>query len=542
MPETKEKNEVLIVRVTNSQNYWNWVRNKISSYQQAIKNTFRLLTRFNGSQDPNAFHNMLEEDFKNMAQDEIKISSYTMVAPNRHQLTQRIVSIANPIVLEALRRIPRYETVDPVYFDEHPTVPKIGGGRAFNTVLEAIGMGILSAEHEAHSAFNQEMISALTLTSMDAKAITGTHANLKKSVINSIEAETQALKTRIHSSLAPVPLSIDFRTFALKILLKGFYPKYQWADFWIEQLSSLIETISDQAFRHVVNPYAPIEKLRQSAKRQLAPYLKLILSQDQSLLFSEDYLQNISVEIQEQILISLLFAGGDNIKKYLDHLFIELAKANLEAPLSKEDLQAYITETGRLYTTIYAQPGKALEDFTIQFEGKTYTILKGDEIHYSTWVANRDTKEWGEDGSEFNPYRVENKNKKLNPLATFGSGSRVCRGKTLTLTIVEYVAQEFMKDFCWQAFVDDIPETHPTEFNFNNGVQGRLEYIFRARMAPSKTVHNIPKNEAVQNLAPIYANNQMVLFANQDLDETISEEETNTLDNSFAHAPGDSYS
>lgn len=292
---------------------------------------------------------------------------------------QRIISIGNPVILAALRKIPRTETVDADYFNRNPETPRIGGGRAFNSVLEAIGMGILSAEHGLHAPFIQEMISTLTIRSI-AEALAQEENSYKSWLAHVVKEETQLLLAHIkQAGESQQPFSPDFRIYALKVFLRGFYPNAFWEESWIQQLSQIIE------------------------------------------------------------------------------------------------------ETGRLYTTIYAQPGKALEDFTIEYLGKKVFVKAGDELHYTTWIANRDKMEWGESAAEFNPEKHQSHYTRLNPLATFGSGSRVCRGKSLTLAIIEYFTTQVLELTSWTAYVDGKTNYHPTELNFNNGVKGNITYTFQLR-------------------------------------------------------------
>lgn len=149
-----------------------------------------------------------------------------------------------------------------------------------------------------------------------------------------------------------------------------------------------------------------------------------------------------------------------------------------------EELKLYITEVGRLYTTIYAQPGEALEDFIIEYKDEIIHIKAGDKLHYSTWIANRDTQEWGPFANEFKPEENQQQYTRLHPLATFGDGSRVCRGKSITLAIIEYLTANVLEEFRWKSYVDGQDNSHPTEFNFNNGVQGKPGFTFMAVKRP----------------------------------------------------------
>ncbi len=489
MPATNQgrnENTVIITRTEAGQNsYIKRAKDKLYDYGRAVSNTYQLLMNFNAKNDPNAFHNLLQREFDVLPEGEVKILELPVLAPGKDQICQRIVSIGNPVILAALRKIPRTETVAPDYFTSHPDVPKISGGRAFD-VLKNIGMGILSAEHELHSAFTQEMIASLTIRSIEETPSSAPNSH-KPSFIKVVKEETQLLINAMkHAAESQQQFSPDFRFYALKIFLRGFYPNASWKDEWIHQLSQIIEEVSDSAFKHIVDPYTDVEKLRKQAKLKLDPFIDLIMEEEQSFFLSKDYVATTEQDTLKQIIVSLLFAGGDNIKKYLDHIFVEFGNESIrnhylkEKP-SAEYLKILIEEVGRLHTTIYAQPGKALEDFTIEYKGKKILIKAGDELHYTTWVANRDSMEWGPKSEEFNPEVHQPHYAKLNPLATFGSGSRVCRGKSLTFAIIEYLTGQALELFSWEALVNGEKNHHPTEFNFNNGVKGEMTYSFRLR-------------------------------------------------------------
>ncbi|MCL9683867.1 cytochrome P450 [Legionella maioricensis] len=504
MPATNQgrnENTVLITRADapGQDSHFNWSKNKLYDYGKAVSNTYQLLMNFDAKNDPNAFHHLLQSQFDALPEDEVKILEIPVLAPGKDKICQRIVAIGNPVILAELRKIPRAETVEPDYFTRNPNTPKISGGRAFGSVLEAIGMGILSAEHELHAPFSQEMIATLTMRSIN-ETPSKTENSHKPWFIEVVKEETKILINAMKQAAASQQqFSPDFRFYALKVFLRGFYPNASWKDEWIHQLSQAIEDISDSAFKHVVDPYANVEKLRKEAKLRLDPFIDLIMQEDQSFFLSKDYVAHTTPDILRQIIISLLFAGGDNIKKYLDHVFVEFGNESIrnrylkEKP-SAEYLKILIQEIGRLHTTIYAQPGKALEDFTIEYKGKKILIKAGDELHYTTWVANRDTMEWGPKAGQFNPEEHQPHYTKLNPLATFGSGSRVCRGKYLTLAMIEYITEQALELFSWDALVNKEKNHHPTEFNFNNGVKGKIEYTFRSRpQAPLVTPEAIPE-------------------------------------------------
>lgn len=517
MPATNEgmdENKVIITRTnTPSQDsYIKWAKDKLYDYGRAVSNTYQLIMNFNAKNDPNAFHSLLQSEFDTLSPNEVKILEIPVLAPGKDKICQRIVSIGNPVILAELRKIPRAETVNPDYFTRNLNIPKISGGRAFGSVLEAIGMGILSAEHELHSPFTQEMITTLTIRSIEETPSKAENSH-KPWFIKVVKEETQLLINTIKQEAeSQQQSSPDFRFYALKIFLRGFYPNASWSDEWIRHLSQAIEDISDSAFKHVVDPYADVEKLRKEAKLRLDPFIDLIMQEDQSFFLSKDYVAQTEQDLLRQIIISLLFAGGDNIKKYLDHIFVEFGNESIRNHYLKEKpdaeyLKILIQEVGRLHTTIYAQPGKALEDFTIEYKGKKILIKAGDELHYTTWVANRDTMEWGPKAEEFNPEEHQPHYAKLNPLATFGSGSRVCRGKSLTLAIIEYLTEQALELFSWDALVNGEKNHHPTEFNFNNGVKGKMTYTFRPRpqelLIIPEAIPETPKEKTTRPWKPV---------------------------------------
>lgn len=485
-PENKKiDNKVTITTLnTGNENAVGWVINKLYDYKKAMSNTYHLAREYGAGKDPNAFHKFLQDEYAKIPKNKLKVLTLPVLAPSSTQICQRVLAIGNPVILAALRQIPREETVNPSYYEKHPNVPKIGGGRAFDSVLEAIGMGVLSTEDKIHSPFTQQMIATLTIKSIDNNENQFADNAAKKWFVSVVKQETEQLMMLIkRAATRNERLALDFRFYALKIFLRGFYPDTSWDDSWIQTLSQTIEEVSDLAFKCMMDPYANLENLRQEAKKRLDPYINKIMEQDQSFYLSKEYVDKTDKEILKQIIISLLFAGGDNINKFLGHAFVvfgseQIRNTYLREKPNNETLETLIAEVGRLYTTIHAQPGKALEDFVIQYRGEKIYIKAGDELHYTTWQANTDEMEWGPYANEFNPDENKKHYKALNPLATFGSGSRVCRGKSITLAIINYFVSKVLDEFQWEAYVDGQKNYHPTELNFNNGVAGKIECIF----------------------------------------------------------------
>ena len=112
----------------------------------------------------------------------------------------------------------------------------------------------------------------------------------KSNFINVITTETSFLIEKI-TNIADKneEITVDFRLYALKIFLKGFYPQATWNDDWINKLSDAIEDISNRAFLCIMNPYNDIEALRLYTKKILGPMIDEIMVHDQSYYLSQDY-------------------------------------------------------------------------------------------------------------------------------------------------------------------------------------------------------------------------------------------------------------
>lgn len=436
---------------------------------------------------PNAAHQFIDEGYLKLSNEnqelkaqglppKLNIFQFPVYLPGRDQVN--IVAIGNPVVLEALREIPRYEITDQNTPSKTPDMPRIAAGYSFQ-VLDAIGMDILSAAHLKHRDFIHSMISLLTFKNFESSLVE-----------NSKELLDQIDFAQKNGQL----VSLDFRVYALKIFLGGFFPGHQFDIQWIGQLSEAIETVSNLAFASIMNPYSDLEKLKQSAMEILDPFLNHLVKLENSFLKNsiKSLLENVEEGTQEetykQVITALLFAGGDNVKKEFDHSLITLGSQFVRGKylnrdtLTKEEITSYIEEVTRLYTTIYAQPGKAIDGFTIEYRGEIITVPAGSELHYSTYEANVDPSEFGDDADEFYPERYaryKKEGKRLAHLATFGSGNRICRGKAITLGIVKYMVTQLLQKYRWNAYVDGIENSHPTKFGFNNGVPGKVEYFFQ---------------------------------------------------------------
>lgn len=469
---------VITTEGADNESYMDWLLRKKSDYLHAIINTYSLVTQYDANNDPNAFHHLLRDSYANLSPDELKIVALSVLAPSSDKICQRVIAIANPVILEALRMIPRFETANPAFFKTQPTIPKISGGWAFNSVLAAIGMDILSESHPVHTPFTFKMFSVLGL-----RAIEKNVDPFKQWFVTVVEEETAQLVSSIHESAKNgESISPDFRFYALKIFLRGFYPDANWSDAWIRGLSHQIEVVSNMAFECIMNPYANLDHLKKEANIKLDPFINEIMKQDQSFYLGKEYASEHISQLRS-IIISLLFAGGDNIKKFLDHIFIEFGNDDIRSKYlsknpSSEELTGLISEVSRLYTTIYAQPGKALDNFIIKYKGYIIEIKAGDELHYSTEEANRDKSEWGPFAGEFKP-EAHYARSGLNPEQTFGSGARLCQGKRITKAIIKYLISQLLNEgFRWEATVDHKKNCHPTEFNFNNSVKGTIRYFF----------------------------------------------------------------
>jgi cytochrome P450 len=480
---------------------------KVSDYARGANNAYHLATQYHAATDPNAFHNMIVDAFKQMQPDDFKVLEIPVLSPSFSDVKfcQRVLAIGNPVVLNELRKIARTENSSAEALDE--TLPRIHGGRPFSGVLTAIGMGVLSAPNTTHKAFIAEMLEVLGITIIDKKrhqldSSAPEHNqqrnSFKQHFMDVVIDETKNLIDEIQHNLENPEFKIDFRLYALTIFLKSFYAEKQWEEEWVKQLSQAVEDVSNMAFLAIMNPYSDLEKLEKDADVILAPFIDEIMKLKQSYLsasyiagLEEEFGHEKSVKMLREIIISLLFAGGDNIKKYLDHVMVEFGSDEIKAKylskndIHRDDLNDMITEVGRLYPVIYAQPGKVLDDFVIEYQKgdykKTIYVRKGDELHFTTFQANIDEMEWGADAKKFDPKAHKPLYRTNNATALFGGYSRRCRGQSITLSIVHYFMEEVCKRFEWTSRVDGKKNNHPTEFNFNYGVKGSVTHHFVER-------------------------------------------------------------
>ncbi|MBL7479557.1 cytochrome P450 [Legionella bononiensis] len=520
--------EVTIRVCTNDSDYQqSIIRNvfsKLAYMGMALANTFQVATWFKGYKDPNAFHHFLTALYAKVPNDALEILNLSVLVPQfpfeeisqavinaivydiplseslakcEIKLVQQVLAFGAPSVVNALRKIPRAETTSEKYYSDNPDVPKISGGDAFSSVLEAVGMGILSADDKTHALFNKQMIETLTIQSFDSTEKYKDNP-YKTHFINVVREQTSELLNQFRKhAKKQKPFTPDFLSFSLRIFLNGFYPpenerqeQENWSEDFIQGLSNAIAEVSDDAFKSIMSPYSNKEDLRTRARDQLNPFINKIMERKQNFYLGDEYVKKVSEDELRQIIISLLFAGGDNIKKYLDHCFVEFGRDDIKQKYLRseqirdekwpESLDLLLKEVGRLYTTIYAQPGKALQDFVIEYQGVTIFVPAGTELHYTTWQANT-SREWGEYANEFNPEENSKYYKQLNPLATFGSDNRVCRGKTLTIALLTHVVSQTLAEFEIESFVDNKKNYHPQLKGFNNGVGGQPEYLFRFR-------------------------------------------------------------
>ena len=457
------------------------------NYYEGLSNALSI-SKLSTIYGANAAHYFIDEGYKKLFWEnfgrttqgfspKLNVFQFPVLAPGFRQVYTNVVAIGNPVVLEALRTIPRYEVTDHEAPALESDLPRIAGGYSFQ-VLDAIGMDILSTVHLKHVQFTQDMIRLLTFKKFE-------DAIIKNSKVLLAQVDMAQRKGE--------KVSLDFRVYALKIFLNGFFPGYQVKNKWVKQLSAAIEKVSGMAFASIMNPYSDLEKLKLEAMVILDPFLNDLLKIKNSNLRESlrTLLEGVEKEEQDkiykQVIIALLFAGGDNVKKYLDHTLVELGSKRVreeylnKESLTKEEIASYVEETGRLYTTIYAQPGKAIDAFTIEYRGETIYVPAGSELHYTTYQANVDTSEFGADAREFHPERYaryKSEGTRLTHLATFGSGNRVCRGKAITLGIVKYMVTELLQKYRWSAYVNGAENSHPTELGFNNSVRGEIEYKF----------------------------------------------------------------
>lgn len=458
----------------------------ISEFTHALWDTAELLFYWKGIRDPNALHYQLTARYEAIPHDQPRVTNLTYFRPRwkngRFHLFEEIVGIANcPMIMHLLER-PRYEN-NTNYYDNHPDAPRVGGGDPFNEVLKAAGMGILSEDGELHAKFIFEM-HQLTFDYHKTYAEGSFQAlcisNIKKQVglfIKEVKENTNTGKQ----------VSYDFLPYALRILLPSFYPTGHWDDDFINGLANAITIYSDRAFQCIMNPYLSKADLKRDTDAAFEPFVCELLKHKPTYLRTKFYEEYKNSDVLKQIITSLLFAGGDNIKKYLDHVLVMFGKESvrtqfLQQPITSEFLDDCIREVTRLKTIIFAQPGVALDSFMLEYEGREYFIPEGANIHLSTYAALTDPYEWGEKFNEFDPIAHKEKHKELNAELTFGAKRRHCKGKVLSTIVVKETVGALLDTAEWTSYLNNNPDhNHETEFNFNNSLKEKATYVFRSK-------------------------------------------------------------
>ncbi|KTD47923.1 Cytochrome P450 [Legionella quinlivanii] len=461
---------------------------KAKDYSSALTNTIALVFKYNAGKDLNAFHHLLEDRFRELPIDQTKILDVPVISPSIFppRLVQRVVAIGNPYVLLEIEKLPCAQSFKK-WYEDNPEKPPIKRGRAFSSILEAIGMGILTEDQKIHDDFLDQMHSLQFSGVKDPK-----HPNhqFQTNFLEVIKKETddliETIKARSGNNEA---IELDFLVFSLKIFLKSFYPKSDWSDEnWINQLARQIENVSHEAFKNIMDPYGNIQSLRALAAKHLDPFIDKILEDEEPAYLSADYVKRTSRDIKKQIIIALLFAGGDNIRRLIEHGLVkfgqdEIYQKYFSKGVTPSDLQTYVKELERLITIIYAQPGEAEEDFVIEFEGEEFFVKEGDQLHYTTWIATTDEKEWGEHAREYNPEANKDKHKELKADLTFGANRRRCRGNIVTHEIIHELFMRILNEFEIESFVNGQKGIHPMKKDFNNEVDGPVTVRYTPKAA-----------------------------------------------------------
>ncbi|WP_112220425.1 cytochrome P450 [Legionella quinlivanii] len=476
---------------------------KADDYSSAVTNTFVLAFKYNAGKDLNAFHHFLEDRYRALPKDKTKILDVPVISPSIFppRLVQRVVAIGNPRVLLEIEKLPCAQSFKK-WYEDNPERPAIKRGRAFSSILEAIGMGILTEDQKIHDDFLDQMHSLQFSGVKDPK-----HPNhqFQTNFLEVIKKETGDLIETIKArSVNNEPIELDFLVFSLKIFLKSFYPKSDWSnEEWIDQLARQIEHVSHEAFKNIMNPYGNIQSLRELAAKHLDPFIDKILEDEEPAYLSADYVKRTSRDIKKQIIIALLFAGGDNIRRLIEHGLVkfgqdEIYQKYFAKGVTLSDLQTYVKELERLLTIIYAQPGEAEEDFVIEFEGEEFAVKQGDQLHYTTWIATTDEKEWGEHAREFNPEANKDKHKELRADLTFGANRRRCRGNIVTHEIIYELFMRILNQFEIESFVGGQKGVHPMKKDFNNEVDGPVTVRYTPKAAQTLEVEKESVNPEEQ--------------------------------------------
>lgn len=465
---------------------------------QAVKNTGTLIWNFPG--DINGIHKFMDDYHSKQPIEDRTVYELFFASPSLSEPIKKVMVVVDPLILKEIRKIPRGEVVSKEYLEEHAAQPCINGGRPFGAALKAIKMGILSEKQVVHDPFLFKMKSVLGIHTIENAKFEGESKEFKERYTKVAKEEVAHIMKQIEDSIVEdKEISLDFGFLNLKIWLRAFFPdlliegdkipedeekKYvKFDDKRIRELLKTITEVSDWAFQAIMNPLINTDELAKRAEQKLNVYFDDLLKLDQSFYLGKEYVSSTDPEILKEILVSLLFAGADNIKKYLDHVMVEFGNEEirqkwLNDKLTDQEIKNYITEVIRLYTVIYAQPGVVSEPFDVEVEGRTYHFSKGADIHYNTKLANRNEKRWGADANIFNPTEHKKYFESLNAEATFGGGHRRCEGKYVTKALGYYVISQILRKYGWSTRVDDQPNYHPTELNFNNGVKGNITYKF----------------------------------------------------------------
>ncbi|PCH37062.1 cytochrome P450 [Wolfiporia cocos MD-104 SS10] len=186
-----------------------------------------------------------------------------------------------------------------------------------------------------------------------------------------------------------------------------------------------------------------------------------------STLLADDYAQD--PEILRDTLVTLLFAGKDNVQNALSWSLHELSRSpvdwigqmraealsrdNLDGIIKYGDLEKFPVHMAVFYETLRLWPGVpknariALKDDVIpSFPGSVHgpiRVAKGDYILWSDYAMMREEKVWGPEANVFNPGRhLNGEGKFVKPPSpkfhAFGAGSRACPGAQLAA--YEFVA------------------------------------------------------------------------------------------------------
>ncbi len=316
-------------------NMMTWASEKLADYCYAAHDTYRLINEFDGASNRDALHQLIQHTYDNFPADDVKVFVIRMLEPGYHQIVQRIVVIADPLISKRLRQYPHSETFYPSYYNEHPDIPKINGGNA-SVVLNAIGMGMHSNYSKYHSFYQIIMSNILNIQRIKPEKYK--YDAFKLHFVKITALKTKKLIHEINFNMSNV---INFRMFSLSLFITAFFPDMTFDSDWLKELSDTIEDISNLAFTHLINSYANKDELKKFSDMRLYPFLDKMMRENQSIYLGKDYF-DFSKEIQREIIIALLFLCND-IEKYLNHIFVEFGSrcANenyLNKPLNENNI------------------------------------------------------------------------------------------------------------------------------------------------------------------------------------------------------------